>query len=595
VPANSQYHVLLDGQGYLIDLASYRKRVNQPFAPKRRSGDPGYGDQALASVWAQENWQLGLGADLWDPKWTNRTAGFKTGTNLDVHFGDLRMGRSAVEVHAPAGVAELFNLISYSTRIFATRGDGQQIYESADGTTWAVSLNSGASSVGPMTHFNGWLIAANLLNGILHKFDDTAWTSPWVTLTGVGAGASALMSYVINATEYLFVGQTQSTGASRLYQVHSGGTNVIAATFREAVISALAVQDNLLWIATQEGAFHGALYTYDGNNVREITRLPDNAISTMHVFNNRLYGASRTRGKVWSIDRQGLEEVFTIPEVQGVGGVSTYAPPIYQLTVDDGRLFLPVVETGGHGVYAYDGSGWSNLIAGHGGDEPRGITAHKGDVYASTKRAAGAHTIRIERKSPTAGIWTSSAFNAGLAATQKLWVQLELFHTALAAGEAITIDYELDLSGTYTNLGISDADGATSRTLNFATDVTARHLRIKLTFALTTQTLTPKVQGLIVRYLIQPNVKAEWEFDVLLEGAAATPLIRLDNSNEPTAGPALADALWTSRGKKQVLTFTDLDTEVKSVYFTELEEKVSPGATQRLGHQTRAQVTLVEA
>jgi hypothetical protein len=587
--------VVLDSQGYLIDLASYRKRVNEPFAPKRRAGDPGYGDQALASVWAQENWQQGFGFDRWDPSWTNRKAGFKTGTNLDVHFGDLRMGRSALEVHAPVGVTELFNLLSYSTRIFATRGDGQQIYESADGTTWAVSLSSGASAVGPMCHFNGWLIAANLLNGRLHKFDDTTWTTDWVTLTGVGVGASALISYVINATEYLFVGQTQSAGASRLYQVHSGGTNVVAATFREAVISALAVQDNLLWIATQEGTFHGALYTYDGTNVREITRLSDNAITTMHVFNNRLYGASRTRGKVWSIDRQGLEEIFTIPDFEGVGGVSTYDKPIYQLAVDDGRLFLPAFDANSHSLYAFDGVGWSNLVAGHGGDEARGIAAHKGDVYASTKRASGAHTVRIERKSPTAGIWTSAAFNAGLAATQKLWVQLSLFHVALAAGEAITIDYELDLSGTWTNLGLSDADGATSRTLNFATDTTGRHLRIRLTFALTTQTVTPKVQGLIVRYLVQPDVKAEWEFDVLLEGAAATPLIRLDNSNEPTAGPALADALWTSRGKKQVLAFTDLDTEVKSVYFTELEEKVSPGATQRLGHQTRAQVTLVEA
>ena len=60
MPASPKYHVILDGQGYLIDEASYRKSVAPPFAPKQRSGDAGFPDLAVTSVWDQEDWRGGL-------------------------------------------------------------------------------------------------------------------------------------------------------------------------------------------------------------------------------------------------------------------------------------------------------------------------------------------------------------------------------------------------------------------------------------------------------------------------------------------------------------------------------------------------------
>lgn len=326
-----------------------------------------------------------------------------------------------------------------------------------------------------------------------------------------------------------------------------------------------------------------------------MAELDDNSITAFHEYGGKLYAGSAIRGKIWTVDAGGLTEVFSFPDVAGIGGVSTYGLPIRQMVVDDGRLHVPIVETNGLGIYSFDGTGWAYVAAGGLGQEPRGIAAYKNDLYLSNKSSAGARIYKVERKSPTSGVWVSSAFTAGLRGTVKVWLKLEIYHSALVAGDSIAIAYQRDANGIWTTLGTSDADGATSATFFFPTVTQSRALQFRLIFTVTDQTKSPKVTALLTHYLVSTDMKAEWQFDVLLEGSAQTPLVRLDNSNEPSTGPALADALWASRNKFGTLSFTDLDAEAKTVHFVDCEERVSPGATQRLGHQTRGKVTLVEA
>src|SRR5438477_12797432 len=123
MPASAQYHVILDGQGYMIDLASYHKRVADPFAPKRRAGDPGYGDLETASVWAQENWHQGFGTA--DP-WMAKAPGYANGSyRLDSHFGDLRLGRNLLSVYNDITKLDIGALAVWKGALYAIRADGQ--------------------------------------------------------------------------------------------------------------------------------------------------------------------------------------------------------------------------------------------------------------------------------------------------------------------------------------------------------------------------------------------------------------------------------------------------------------------------------------
>src|SRR4029077_2467121 len=141
----------------MMDLATYHKRVADPFAPKRRAGDPGYGDLEIASVWAQENWRRGLGSlDPWGTVTLNAAltapldatstpldrssgtlaGGYANGSyRLDSHHGAPPPGRNLHSVYNDITKLDLAGLIVWKAALYAIRADGQEVLKSTDGTT----------------------------------------------------------------------------------------------------------------------------------------------------------------------------------------------------------------------------------------------------------------------------------------------------------------------------------------------------------------------------------------------------------------------------------------------------------------------------
>ena len=66
------YHLTFNGQGYLIDLASYRKEAGAQFAGKQASGNRLYADLEDVAVWTQTDWRGGRGYRRWDERTPTR-------------------------------------------------------------------------------------------------------------------------------------------------------------------------------------------------------------------------------------------------------------------------------------------------------------------------------------------------------------------------------------------------------------------------------------------------------------------------------------------------------------------------------------------
>src|SRR4029453_719689 len=89
-----------------------------------------------SSVWAQADWRGGTTCyvERFDPRAGSR---YGVGLGVDPLPGTLRCGPAPTSVHNPASITDLGRLEVYANKVYCQRGDGTNVYESADGTTWS--------------------------------------------------------------------------------------------------------------------------------------------------------------------------------------------------------------------------------------------------------------------------------------------------------------------------------------------------------------------------------------------------------------------------------------------------------------------------
>src|SRR5437763_15732288 len=184
MPASALYHVILDGQGYLIDEQSYRRSVAPAFGPKQRQGDALYGDLAFGGAWLQDSWVPGFGYLERDPAFPNRWA---DGNAIDTSYGDIRAGRSFSV--AGSNIAT-YAMAAYQGTLYAIAESSGHVYSSTTGASWSdtkdLNTVSAVTSLRTITVYNGLLIIGAGDSGKLFSFDGTTW-SLWTTITNATA------------------------------------------------------------------------------------------------------------------------------------------------------------------------------------------------------------------------------------------------------------------------------------------------------------------------------------------------------------------------------------------------------------------------
>ncbi len=153
----------------------------------------------------------------------------------------------------------------------------------------------------------------------------------------------------------------------------------------------------------------------------------------------------------------------------------------------------------------------------------------------------------------------------------------------------LKVDY---LTGSRLPLGRSELEGSTSASFTFESDIAARRVAFRVELGSSDPLGTPALSSLTLQYSLQPELKRQWELDLLCEGASGLPLRLLDGSHEGKTGRELSQLLWQARARGAI-PFEDLDGSRYQVWLEKLEEELS-NAPQERGVQTIARCTLIE-
>jgi hypothetical protein len=595
------YHLTLNGQGYLIDLASYRKQAGVPFAGKVAAGNRVYADLKDVAVWAQTDWRGGRGFRRWSDATPDR---WQAGSGLDtLGEGQVQSGPAAQPIAAWApnpAVATIRGFVTYRSGLFwATAAGGTlRLYRAeTEGGAPAVWATAGPTAAGGLAAYKDavWLGAGS--DGRLYRFDASLGTFTLATtLPGTPLGIPALAVYVPGGTtRLLYLGVNYDAGA----QVYAwdGTTATSLITLEGASIEHVFSFDGRLYVAAADAGGNGLLYRYNGTDWALVATLAENWVQSGAAFGEHYYLGSGRDNRVWRFNGRDLVEVLA--------GYGPHGSRVRALLAFGGRLYAGLAWSDNFRtlVASPDGAAWHELRPSGltpreaGGLGVRHLGALGGSLYAAEELSGGSgaqvYRIALGTAYNPSGTVESARYDAGLPSIDKVWRRAIVTHAPLAAGESVGLAYRLDGAAGWTELLANSTAGATTSQATFPDGTLGREIEVRLTLT-SPGGSTATVKSVLVEYALAPDVRREWEFDVLLEGTPRVPLVRLDGTREPLTGAELAAALWAARGAKATLPFVDLDGASYRVYCVDLREQVAP-LPHRDGWQTRARVRLVEA
>jgi hypothetical protein len=621
LPATSQYDVMIDGVGFMIDPETYRAGPATSFAPKTRTGDAGFGDLLNTSAWAQSDYGGGFGYPEWDAQHQDR---FADGTGIDVSHDDLRLGRDLSALSGGVGNpilgVDLWRFAQYHGYLYAITTNDDKVYRTTDGVTWSLYADISTDVAGSVaTSLRSiWVSGAHLYigSGSSGQIYETDGAGAWnISYPGVPDGASGYWGSAVTfglQTDYGSGGGSPAAWAIAGVRYTGGSTYAVDAgsclftgfggvSFPYERIEAIAVFGGTTYVATVSdtlvgGSIEGALYRVaGGSNATLIHTFYDNAITSFQTYGGKLLAGSRVNGVIWAVDTSGVDILFTMPELAQSGTPPTYSYPIRGMAIDNDRLYVPFNDAAGRmSLYQFDGTGWCRFAAAPAGAayEPRTVVSFHDALLVGTTNG----TYRAPRQYAASGTLITSWFDADLSGIDKAPASLTFTFAPLVSGQSLTIDYALDDAATWTSGGTANTVGATELQLAFPSGLTCNRIRFRFTLTgPASATTTIKLRSSVLAYQILPDVKREWRFATLLAGCAGGgELIRYDNTPEPMTAEELSDALWASKALKAPVSFTDIDGSAYSVWFDELAEEIDRGRP-RQELATRGLVRLQEA
>jgi hypothetical protein len=588
----ARYHVRIDGQGYMVRPGGYSRGVAGADGGWRRweQGDWRRGDgQRVHEV--SERWKRGYGVDV--------------GTAGRVGLG------AALESSRVTGWDTVGAMAPWKGKLYAVSPGSPEVW-AFDGTTWALSYAAASAGLSCVGSAFGELMVGSASDGKVYAWDE-GWYLKY-NLSGFASRVDWIAAFgIYNAVDRktvprVAVATRDFAGLTAQLSFYTAdGVQDAAVSCEDPRVEAMAVYRGRLYVATSDGSA-GKLLAFDGNSasrqgvLQEVARWADDYPAGLCVFDGLLYLGMGRGGKLYASDGSSCWEAYGL-EGQGAAGPGA----LRGMAVCGGKLYvgyahpsqgasllckLPAVAMGGPGGGAASREGWHTASCAGVPGRVEAMGVYGGELYLA-RDAPGAATVY--RRDPvacrTAGVLELSELDCGDPAAEKLLRRLTLAHTALAPGESLQVETSID-SGAWAVLGISDGEGSTGRSIDFAPGTTCRRVALRLTLGSGSATAGPSLTGVSLEYALVGVVKRRWEMEVRCEGVPGAMLRLLDGTTETRMGALLSAGLWAAR-VKGVVAFEDVDGAAYSVCFEELEEG-SGGLAQERGGQTIAKCRLTE-
>jgi hypothetical protein len=595
----TEYHVTLNGQGYILDLGRYRKRIHTPFAPKSSTASESFaaGDlRGPEQLFVVSDWSGGEGyvqQDAAHPGRWRQGSGLDGSASVNALVGGLRLGPTW---STPFGLGQAYCrlLCVYGGKLVIGDTTGQVF--TWDGTSAAlIGTMAGPATCGEVFLNKAYL--GNTANGKLASWDGTTFTATAATAAGP---ITTLRTHYRQAAQYLYVGaQSAGTGGvGRIY--YWDGATLSSGQFDTEEVTPAAsfvLGSRCYFVGADSAAPRWAIYSVDntgsGGAWRCHARLTGGYGWAAAVLGDTAYITDGVGGRVWAFDG---ESAVTLVRQLSSGGAS-YGGILRAVAAWRGALWVGIRDGSGLSILRYDGVGWSRPVTGITGTDPEAMVVWSDQLWMGTiaAPASGVAGFANPLTFRASGTLDSGLVAFGLPGVSKLLRSVTLVCSAIVAPQTIRVEYQLEDTGGWTTLGTLSTVGATTATYGFAANTTCRQVAFRLTLTGTAgASVSPTLYQLAVRYVPRPAVTREWDLAVCLEGTAELPLVTLDGAAESLTGAQLTSALWGAAGSSGPVSLVDLDGASYSVYVQDLREEVAR-ISQRKGYQRLGLVTLVEA
>lgn len=333
-----------------------------------------------------------------------------------------------------------------------------------------------------------------------------------------------------------------------------------------------ALGTNVIYIVT-EGPSPRVLF-HDGKELFQANTIASDFNPRAAVFFGKLFVFGEqgfdvaTKGACWTLSANGLAEELSFGDGTVNEGILT--------AQIEGEVILwsatGNATTGKTGIGVWDprldqspdaalGFYMSNVATYAAGQRAHGLAALAGKRYVGITGSG-----LYETTTPGSFFFRTGVYGADQRNMQKLWPQAEVHHTALGAGQSVSVSTRPDRLGTVTLWGASSTGGATTKVIPAPADYRTPYLNVIVNGVAAGLPLTLYDVALAYILTVDPvDVRREWTLKIAVEGfdnprfkdpTRARQFSRQGITETRTSMQIKADldALWN-----KVICFEDLD------------------------------------